>query len=71
MAVCSQCSQEKARDAFSKVQLRKTDATRRCKQCVEAEGCQEASSTSARQKKIAARQQEEEAEWIKQNTWDG
>mmetsp|Transcript_17767 Transcript_17767/g.35611 ORF Transcript_17767/g.35611 Transcript_17767/m.35611 type:complete len:653 (+) Transcript_17767:55-2013(+) len=67
MAVCSQCSQEKARDAFSKVQLRKTDATRRCKQCVEAEGCQEASSTSARQKKIAARQQEEEAEWIKQN----
>ena len=58
MAVCSQCRQEKAKDAFSKAQFRKTDATRRCKQCIEAEGCQEASSTSARQ--IKARRQEEE-----------
>ena len=57
MAVCSQCRQEKARDAFSKAQFRKTDSTRRCKQCIEAEGCQEASSTSARQ--IKARRQEE------------
>eukprot|EP00985_Skeletonema_marinoi_P014416 scaffold7304_cov177-Skeletonema_marinoi.AAC.8 len=37
MAVCFQCSQEKSRDAFSKAQLRKTGATRRCKQCIEAD----------------------------------
>lgn len=70
MAVCSQCSQEKARDAFSKAQLRKTDATRRCKQCIEAEGCQEASSNSARQKKAALQKkknQEEKSKWLEKN----
>jgi hypothetical protein len=60
MPICSQCSKEKARDAYTKAQLRKTDATRRCKQCIEAEGSsQESSSTSARQNKIIARREQE------------
>lgn len=41
MAVCSQCGEEKARDAFSKAQLRKTGATRRCKQCIAADDSSE------------------------------
>lgn len=50
MPICSQCSQEKSRDAFTKAQLRKTDVTRRCKQCVDAEFCRGISSfTNARQ----------------------
>ncbi len=59
MPICSQCSQEKSRGAFTKAQLRKTDATRRCKQCIDSESCQEASSTSARQAKIVRRRDAE------------
>ena len=59
MPICSECSEEKTRDAFTKAQLRKPDATRRCKQCIETEGSQEASTSSARQEKIARRREEQ------------
>lgn len=49
MPSCSQCSEDKGRDAFTKVQLRKADTTRRCKQCIDGEFCHGASITSARQ----------------------
>ena len=48
MPSCSQCSQEKSRDAFTKAQLRKGNTTRRCKQCIDGEFCHGASITSAR-----------------------
>ncbi len=64
MPICSQCSKEKSRDAFSKAQFRKADATRRCKQCInaDAESCQVASSTSTsrRQAKIERRRADSE-----------
>lgn len=60
MPICSECSEEKTRDAFTKAQLRKPDATRRCKQCIETEGSQEASASSARQEKIARRRAEQQ-----------
>ena len=63
MPTCSQCGRDKERTAYTKVQLRKADGVRRCKDCVDADQTQRDKEREAQRKRRIREEVRDGAIW--------